>query len=610
MYFEFKLNNLLQFVYQFVLYKGKTKFVGIIVYLLLVQLIISQINSVEGIRWLGIYRLPKGADHPVDSTAERFTPAECQKAANELGLRRRQMRFCMHPRFGYAMLAVLRAAHAVGYHCPKTFSDRRWNCTSIHQLPHVSPELRRGTREQAIVHAFASAVLLFEIGRYCALNKIRYCSCGDEDGAYATPSYPTSSHPYTTGNALSGQQHRKNSYNDFNGALVYSSGANTMDMMEASKSNSIPMTDGQPTVSKFYWAGCSDNLRVAKEYTSLFLGFPNVQVMLPPPVETDMPNSDAAQDMMNGQNRYRRSTYSSRVTENSIHTTEYSELPNLLHDLVTSDYTTNDNMDDDDDLEDDGDGETDDSNLFPLQLEYADRRRRNLQRPWQYQQGMKNNMYHASYNPMPSAYDSVQNTPSENMPVSSDQRWPRRPRSRFAKKKSVIRTLNRHNYLAGVVLMEANQKLVCKCHGVSGSCAQRVCFRQLRRIDTEVMQKALKMRYLAAKQVSEGRNGELMAKTFIGNGFIDEVVKPEELVFSEHSPDYCNVEPQRGSVGTRDRICTLKDTGTSNCVNMCCGRGYRNVTKRETIQCNCRMANGFKVQCDECNVETVTQRCL
>ncbi|VDP60758.1 unnamed protein product [Schistosoma curassoni] len=159
-------------------------------------------------------------------------------------------------------------------------------------------------------------------------------------------------------------------------------------------------------------------------------------------------------------------------------------------------------------------------------------------------------------------------------------------------------------------LMEANQKLVCKCHGVSGSCAQRVCFRQLRRIDTELMQKALKMRYLAAKQVSEGKNGELIAKTFIGNGFIDEVVKPEELVFSEHSPDYCNVEPQRGSVGTRDRICTLKDTGTSNCVNMCCGRGYRNVTKREIVQCNCRMAYGFKVQCDECNIETVTQRCL
>lgn len=46
--------------------------------------------------------------------------------------------------------------------------------------------------------------------------------------------------------------------------------------------------------------------------------------------------------------------------------------------------------------------------------------------------------------------------------------------------------------------MEANQKLVCKCHGVSGSCAQRVCFRQLRRIDTELMQKALKMRYLVS----------------------------------------------------------------------------------------------------------------
>ncbi|CAH8524686.1 unnamed protein product [Heterobilharzia americana] len=514
------------------------------------------------------------------------------------------MRFCLDSRFGYAMLAVLRAAHAVGYHCPKTFSDRRWNCTSIHQLPHVSPELKRGTREQAIVHAFASAVLLFEIGRYCALNKIRYCSCGDEDGAYSTPNYP-SSHSYTTNNNLPGQQHRQNVYSDFSGALVYNSGGNSLDPTDTSKSGSIPMTDGQPTVSKFYWAGCSDNLRVAKEYTSLFLGFPNVQVMLPPPIESENPNVDSMQDM-NSQNRYKRSAYSSHVTEHTLYSTEYSEASKLHIDPFVSNYA-----DEEDDNEDE-EGEIDDSQLFLLQKEYTDRRRRNLHRSWSYQPTPQNNIY-PQYNPGKPMYNSLQNGIDENNRPSqhyADQRWPRRPRSRNGKKKSVIRTLNRHNYLAGVVLMESNQKLVCKCHGVSGSCAQRVCFRQLRRIDTEVMQKALKMRYLAAKQVSEGMNGDLMAKTFIGNGFIDEVVKPEELVFSEHSPDYCNVEPQRGSVGTRDRICTLKDTGTSNCVNMCCGRGYRNVTKRETIQCNCRMANGFKVHCDECNVETVTQRCL
>ncbi|CAH8520305.1 unnamed protein product [Schistosoma rodhaini] len=603
MHFVTKFNYLLIIIDQlFILSKQKSKFFGIILSLLLFQLIISLMNPVHGIKWLGIYRLPKSADHPVDSTADRFTPDECQKAANKLGLRRRQARFCMHPRFGYAMLAVLRAAHAVGYHCPKTFSDRRWNCTSIHQLPHVSPELRRGTREQAIVHAFASSVLLFEIGRYCALNKIRYCSCGDEDGSYATPNYP-SSHLYKNNN--NNLLRQQTLYNDNNNALVYNSDGHSINSIDTSKSNNIPMTDGQPTVSKFYWAGCSDNLRTAKEYTSLFLGFPNVHVMLPPPMETDNPNLDSIQDM-NNQNRYKRSTYSSHVTESNYDTTEISDMFSLFQNQINVNENVDDRVREEDPEEEieenegEDDSEIDDSKLFHLQHEYTDRRRRNLHKTWSYQSTAQTNKY-PSYSSAQQMYDLIDD---------NDERLPRHARSKQGRKKYLLRSLNRHNYLAGVVLMEANQKLVCKCHGVSGSCAQRVCFRQLRRIDTEIMQKALKMRYLAAKQVSEGKNGELIAKTFIGNGFIDEVVKPGELVFSEHSPDYCNVEPQRGSVGTRDRICTLKDTGTSNCVNMCCGRGYRNVTKREIVQCNCRMANGFKVQCDECNVETVTQRCL
>ncbi|VDP72172.1 unnamed protein product [Echinostoma caproni] len=439
--------------------------------------------------FIGIYRLPKSAEHPVDSTAERFTLAECEKASNELGLRRRQMRFCAHPRFGYAMLAVLRAAHAVGYHCPKAFADRRWNCTSIHQLPDVSPELQRGTREQALVHAFASAALLFEIGRYCALNKIRFCSCGDDTGAYALPNY-------FTGNGMSDP----NVYGDKNNALVYES-SGTNENLDSQTNRMQPMggatssSDGPQTVSRFYWAGCSDNLRVAREYTSAFLGFPNIRVLSIQPTETVIKTSKTSDDI--GPDRFVRSTMQTDVTES-----------------------------DEDDLS-----------------TYAD------------------------------------DTPNKARP-------------------------------SGEKLMETNQRLVCKCHGVSGSCAQRVCFRQLRRIDNEVMQKALKIKYLAAKQVTQAANGQLIAKTFSGNGFVDEVVKHEELVYSEHSPDYCNVEPQRGSVGTRGRLCTLNDSGTANCLNMCCGRGYQNLTTHEVIQCNCRMGEGFKVKCDECNVEVVTHRCL
>ncbi|CAL8080415.1 unnamed protein product [Calicophoron daubneyi] len=514
----------------------------------------------------GIYRLPRSADHPADSTAERFTPVECQKANEELGFRQRQLRFCNHPRFGYAMLAVLRAAHAVGYHCPKAFADRRWNCTSIHRLPEVSPELRRGTREQALVHAFASAALLFEIGRYCALNKIRFCSCGDETAAYPMSEYAAEA-------AMPGQ----NPYADPGGALVYEAtrnsggaGSHRLGSPVSPGSNTIPMTDGQPTVSRFYWAGCSDNLRVAREYASAFLGFPNIHVMLPPPLE------------------------SSKVNEKSL---DETNLERFVRATSTSPLHEKDDLDEceENDVE-----------------EYNSRIRRDMNYPWQYQNHLSNPRIPHMYN-LPSRAYPYRPPIHYNRPTIFPEggRWGRRPRSRQRERKpSILRALNRHNYLAGVVLMEANQKLVCKCHGVSGSCAQRVCFRQLRRIDNEIMQKALKMQYLAAKQVTVGANRQLIAKTFTGSGFVDEVVRPEELVFSEHSPDYCSVEPQRGSVGTHGRLCTLKDAGTANCVNMCCGRGYRNVTTQEVVQCNCRMGEGFKVKCDECTVEVVTHVCL
>ncbi|KAG5450414.1 Protein Wnt-11 [Clonorchis sinensis] len=522
----------------------------------------------DGIRWLGIYRLPRSADHPPDTTADRFTSAECHTASTELGLRRRQTRFCNHPRFGYAMLAVLRAAHAVGYHCPKAFADRRWNCTSIHRLPDVSPELKRGTREQALVHAFSSAALLFEIGRYCALNKIRSCSCGDENNAYPVIDYP--SEP---------------------GALIYEGGSEDGGQSASGAGNgqAVSMTDGQPTVSRFYWAGCSDNLQVAREYASAFLGFPNIRVVDLPPAETPSGKSESNEDRLK---RVRRS-------------------------FEPLDFEDADG--DGEEEEEEGTVDTGDSpTQSQVRTHHTIRMRRHLPYEWQYPYADDSTSQQSTPTNEHQQYQTYLYRPPVRQPNLSPSpisylngRWPRRLKQRGRRARSqIIRIMDRHNYLTGVVLMEANHRLNCKCHGVSGSCAQRVCFRQLRRIDDAVMQKALKARYLAAKHVSVGANKQLIAKTLTGSGFVDEVVKASELVFSEHSPDYCNKEPHRGSVGTHGRLCTLQDAGTANCLNMCCGRGYKNVTTLEIADCNCRMGEGFKVKCDECRREKVTQRCL
>ncbi|KAL3318021.1 Protein Wnt-11 [Cichlidogyrus casuarinus] len=122
------------------------------------------------------------------------------------------------------------------------------------------------------------------------------------------------------------------------------------------------------------------------------------------------------------------------------------------------------------------------------------------------------------------------------------------PMSQGQRLLKTLRMLNGHNYEAGLKIMEKNRKYTCKCHGVSGSCSQKVCFRQLQRLDSTDIQNAFRQHYLL-NPVGTG----LMAREFRYGLYMTVPVEDSDLVYTEHSPDYCEVDVEKGSFGTYGR---------------------------------------------------------
>ena len=96
--------------------------------------------------------------------------------------------------------------------------------------------------------------------------------------------------------------------------------------------------------------------------------------------------------------------------------------------------------------------------------------------------------------------------------------------------------INLHNNEAGRRVIRSNMDLVCKCHGVSGSCTIRVCWRKMkpfRAIGDELSKKfdaATKVRVL------DGKTGRIKLRPTKR-----EVKRPGkmDLIYLEDSPDFC-----------------------------------------------------------------------
>ena len=155
-------------------------------------------------------------------------------------------------------------------------------------------------------------------------------------------------------------------------------------------------------------------------------------------------------------------------------------------------------------------------------------------------------------------------------------------------------------------IIEENMLTQCKCHGVSGSCELKTCWRAMpsfRKIGY-----LLKEKFDGACEVQQKKAGSRSVLAPRSTQY-----KPHsstDLVYLVASPDFCERDPKTGALGTHGRRCNKTSKAIDGCELMCCGRGY--VTRKRIIieRCECKFVWCCHVKCKDCKREIEEHTCL
>ncbi|EFX82994.1 putative secreted signaling factor WNT16 [Daphnia pulex] len=165
------------------------------------------------------------------------------------------------------------------------------------------------------------------------------------------------------------------------------------------------------------------------------------------------------------------------------------------------------------------------------------------------------------------------------------------------KPKNVRNLMNLHNNEAGRKAIATLMRMQCRCHGVSGSCELKTCWRTMPTFAQ--VGDYLKQKYENAVQMSS-KELKIQSSSSSSKTKRQAPLGKTDLIHIHKSPNYCVEDPKKGILGTSGRVCNKNSTGSDSCDLLCCGRGYNTQVVRHVERCFCRFVWCCQVKCKTC----------
>ncbi|XP_003921094.1 protein Wnt-16 isoform X2 [Saimiri boliviensis] len=172
------------------------------------------------------------------------------------------------------------------------------------------------------------------------------------------------------------------------------------------------------------------------------------------------------------------------------------------------------------------------------------------------------------------------------------------------KENKVLLAMNLHNNEAGRQAVAKLMSVDCRCHGVSGSCAVKTCWKTMSSF--EKIGHLLKDKYENSIQISDKIKRKMRRREKDQRKI---PIHKDDLLYVNKSPNYCVEDKKLGIPGTQGRECNRTSEGADGCNLLCCGRGYNTHVVRHVERCECKFIWCCYVRCRRCESMTDVHTC-